>query len=251
MSTTPNLLSVITNALIEAEWLAQGEQPNSDDAAFTLGKLNDLLDEWSAQERYVFAKLFTLFTLVPNLSPHTIGPGNGATFALPQRPVRIDGCTIVIPNNDGTSTDIPINSSRDADWWNNVRIKSLPSEIPTDLYYEPDVPNGSMFFWPVPNFAYGARVESWQTVSQFASVNDTLVLPPAYRKAITLTVAEELAGPRSADPKLARAAEEARSAIWSNNAPSPSMSTAQAGMPSQGQGGGGRPDFNFLDGTPW
>jgi hypothetical protein len=247
MATAPNLLSVITNALIEAEWLAQGENPEPQDSNFVLGKINDLLDEWSAQERYVFAKLFSLFTLVPNLSPHTIGPAQGATFALPQRPVRIDGCTIVISNNDGTTTDIPVNSTRDADWWNFVRIKTLPSQIPTDLYYEPDVPNGSMFFWPVPNLNYGARVESWQAIQQFATINDALVLPPAYRKAITLSVAEELAGPRSNDPKLAEKAAEARSAIWSNNAQSPTMSTAQAGMPASD----GHTRFNFLDGTPW
>jgi hypothetical protein len=247
MSATPNLLSVITNALIEAEWLAQGENPEPQDANFVLGKINDLLDVWSADERYVFAQLFSLFTLVPGLSPHTIGPGQGATFQLPQRPVRIDGCTIVIANSDGTSTDVPVNTTRDADWWNFVRIKNLQSQIPTDLYYEPDVPNGSLFFWPVPDFNYQARIESWQSVQQFATINDQLVLPPAYRKAITLTVAEELAGPRSADPKLARAAADARSAIWSNNAQSPTMSTMQAGMPSRQ----GHTRFNFLDGTPW
>src|ERR1017187_4793277 len=163
---TPNVLSILTNALIEAEWLAQGEQPEPQDADFALGKLNDLLDEWAAQERYVYAKLFSLFTLAPGLSPHTIGPGGGATFALAQRPVRIDGCTIVLANTDGTSTDIPINTTRDADWWNFVRIKNLQSQIPTDLYYEPDIPNGSMFFWPVPNYNYQARVESWQAIQQ-------------------------------------------------------------------------------------
>lgn len=246
-----NVLSIITNALIEAEWLAQGEQPEPQDAQFVLGKINDELDQWSAEEKYVYAKDFALFTLVPGLSPHTIGPGTGATFSLPQRPVRIDGCTIVIPNADSTSTDIPICSTRDADWWNFVRIKNLQSQIPTDLYYEPDVPNGSLFFWPVPNYAYQTRIEWWQTVGQFLTVQDTLVLPPAYRKAITLTVAEQLAGPRSNDPKLARAAADARSAIWSNNNQSPTMSTMVAGIPGPNSSGERRPDFNFLDGTPW
>lgn len=247
MAATPNLLSVVSNALIEAEWLAQGENPEAQDANFVLGKINDLLDEWSAQERYVFAKLFSLFTLTPGLSPHTIGPGVGATFALAQRPVRIDGCTIVLANSDGTTTDIPVNTTRDADWWNFVRIKNLQSQIPTDLYYEPDVPNGSLYFWPVPNFNYQTRVESWQAIQQFATINDALVLPPAYRKAITLSVAEELSGPRSNDVKLALKAAEAREAVWGNNAQSPTMSTMQAGMPTKDA----HTRFNFLDGTPW
>jgi hypothetical protein len=245
---TPKLYDVITNALIEAEWLAQGEVPEPQDANFVLGKINDLLDEWAAQEKYVFGSLFTLFNLVPGLSPHTIGPGVGATFSIALRPVRIDGCTIVLANSGGTTTDIPINTSRDADWWNSVRIKNLQSSIPTDLYYSSDTPNGSMYFWPVPNFAYQTRIETWQSVQQFKSVQDGLVLPPAYRKAITLSIAEELAGPRSNDPKLARKAAEAREAAWINNAQSPTMSTAQAGMPGSK---GGHTSFNFLDGTPW
>lgn len=248
MSANPlNWLSVVTNALIEAEWLSPYDTAQAEDAQFVLGKINDLLDTWSAEERYVYAKLFSLFNLTPGLSPHTIGPGNGATFALSARPVRIDGCTIVLPNTNGTSTDVPVNTTRDADWWNFVRIKNLQSQIPTDLYYEPDVPNGSMFFWPVPNFAYQVRVESWQAISQVANLQQALTLPPAYRKAITLTIAEELSGPRSGDQKLAEKAAAAREAVWGNNAKSPTLSTAQAGMPGQPN----HTRFNFLDGTPW
>jgi len=247
MSSPANVLSIITNAMIEAEWLAQGEQPEQQDANFVLGKINDELDEWSAQERYVYAKAFSLFTLVPDLSPHTIGPAAGATFALAQRPVRVDGCTIVISNTDGTTTDVPVNTTRDADWWNFVRIKNLTSQIPTDLYYEPDIPNGSLYFWPVPDFNYQARIETWALINQFLTIQDPFVLPPAYRKALTLTIAEQLGGPRSGDPKLAMKASEARSAIWSNNAQSPTMSTQAAGMPSTDS----HTRFNFLDGTPW
>lgn len=247
MAATPNLLSVVQNALIEAQWLAAGEPPEAQDAQFVLGKINDLLDEWSAQERYVYAYLFSLFTLTPNLSPHTIGPAAGATFSLPQRPVRIDGAAIVLQNANGTTTDIPVNTTRDKDWWNFVRIKNLANSIPTDLYYEPDIPNGSLFFWPVPNTNYQCRIESWEVVAQFKTLNDALLLPPAYRKAITLSIAEELDGPRSEDPKLAHKAAEAREACWSNNSQSPTMSTMAAGMPTKDS----HTRFNFLDGTPW
>lgn len=244
---TPNLLSVITNALIEAEWLAQGEQPEQQDALFVLGKINDLLDEWSADEKYVPGMTFALFTLTPGLSPHTIGPGVGATFNFPNRPIRVDGATIVIQNSGSTHTDIPINTTRDADWWNYVRIKDLQSQIPTDLYYQSQDPNGSLYFWPVPDFAYQCRLQLWNIVQQFQTINDQLILPPAYRKAITLTVAEELSGPRSNDPKLALKAAEARATVWQNNAQSPTMSTLQAGMPAPTS----HTRFNFLTGEPW
>ena len=245
------LFSIVTNALIEAEWLSQGEVPQAQDANFVLSKINDLLDTWAADERYVFAHQFGLYTLTPGLSPHTIGPDPSANFSTPIRPIRIDGGNIVISNSDSTTTDIPINTTRDSDWWNYVRIKNLQSQIPTDLYYQPNVPNGQLYFWPVPNFNYQVRLDFWQAVLQFVSVNDPIVLPPAYRKAITLTVASELDGPRSADPMLLRSAAEARSVIWQNNAQAPTMSTMQAGMPSSRSESRSMPDFNFLDGRPW
>lgn len=240
------LLSLISNALIEAEWLSQGETPQAEDAQFTLGKLNDLLDEWAAQDRYVYSNEFNLYTLVPGLAPHTIGPDN-ATFKVPQRPVRLVSAAIVLSNGDQTTTDIPI-AVQDDQWWANVRIKDLQSQIPTAVYYSESFPNGSLFFWPVPDVNYQTRLETWGLIGQFANVQQTLNLPPAYRKALTLTVAEELAGPRSGDPKLAKAAADARSAIWSNNAQSPTINTAQPGMSPAGER---RTNFNFLDGSPW
>jgi hypothetical protein len=240
------ILNVLTNALIEAEWLAQGENPQQEDANFALSKFNDLVDEWAANERYVWAEQFNEYTLTPGLSPHTIGPNN-ATFAVAQRPVKLVSAAILIPNGDGTVTDLPI-PVEDADWWANVRIKSLESQIPTHVYYEPDWPNGSLFFWPIPDQNYQTRLETWSTISQLGNLNTSINLPPAYRKALTLTLAEELGGPRSADPTLSKAAYAARSAIWSNNAQSPRISTAQAGMTT---GTKRKPDFNFLDGTPW
>lgn len=249
----PTVLDLITNALIEAEWLAQGEQPEAQDANFALSKLNDLLDEWGALDRFVYANVFELFTLVPNLAPHTIGPaGNNPapTFPVLYRPVKIiEPAAIVLTNTDGTTTDLPI-SVEDADWWAQVRIKDMTSSIPTAVYYEPDWPLGSLYFWPVPNQNYQVRLQFWTQLAQFASVQQACSFPPAYRKALTLTLAEELGGPRSNDPMLVRKAYDARGAISQNNAQSPKTNLNAAGIGSQTRSSG-RPDFNFLTGEPW
>ena len=46
------------------------------------------------------------------------------------------------------------------DAWNvnNERVPTLTGTIPTDLYYEPDWPNGSCFLWPVPTIAWEQAV---------------------------------------------------------------------------------------------
>ncbi len=243
------VLNLITNALIEAEWLAQGEIPNPEDAAFALSKLNDISDTMAAEEKFVSANIFELFTLVPNLSPHTIGPaGNPApTFPVLYRPVKlVEPAAIVLLNTDGTTTDLPI-AVEDAQWWAEVRVKNQTSSIPQAVYFEPDWPLGSLYFWPIPTTNYQVRLQFWTQVAQFASTQTQFSMPPGFREYLTLRLAQKLGGPRTAE--LTILANQAESSITQNNAQSPRMNTAVAGIPQSNQGG--RTDFNFLTGEPW
>ena len=230
--------TIIVNALIEAGWLAQGEPPNAGDANFALGKLNRILDQWAAKKVYAWAMQFLQFTLIPNLAPHTIGPTG--VFAVPIRPVRLEGAALVL-NNVTPNVDSPILKLRDAAWWNNQRVKSLSSAVPTDVYYEPDVPNGSLYFWPVPNVAYGVRLQIWQQLGKFASLASSYSLPPGYEEALTMTLAASLIGPNSG--ALAIQAREAVATIQGNNCKSPRIATADHGMPGKRRG-----TFNYYTG---
>lgn len=233
-------LNLLTSALIEADWVSVGEAADPESLNFALSKLNDLLEEWSALKRYSWSMQFPVFNLVAGLSPHTIGPTG--TFVTPYRPVRIENWDFVLTSIN--NVDIP-RKVRDADWWWRQRVKTLSSNIPTDLYYEPQWPNGNLYFWPVPNTQYPVRLETWVTLGQIGGVQSDLSLPQGYRRALTLSLAEELAGPRSSDPQLIRKAEAARAAIQSNNAKSPRISTADAGMAADRRG-----DFNWETGQP-
>jgi hypothetical protein len=104
---------VISDAMVEARWLAVGEQMDADSAAFGLRKLNDLLDEWAARELFAYNVNFTQHTLIANHSPHTIGPV-GADFIVNQRPVRLEGATVIFPGSQ--QVDMPL-GIRDDDWW--------------------------------------------------------------------------------------------------------------------------------------
>lgn len=267
-----SVLDLVTNASIEAGWSAPGEIVDGDGAGFIFSKINDLLDEWAAQKLYAYAMTFELFTLVPGTSPHLIGPDVDADFRVSQRPQRLEYAAIVLPAAGSTSdgsfgsgdfgsgefgggggsagnnnVDIPIYIG-DADWWAAQSIKDLQNQIPTGVYLEPAWPNGKLFYWPVPDRNYQTRLEMWGILSQFALITQDFSMPPAYRKAITLSVAEELGGPISASPKLAKSAALARAAIKQNNDGSPRIRTSGSGMPGSRRG---RPDFDFLTGKPW
>lgn len=238
-------IDIAIDALTEINALGAGEPVPNADAQLCLTRANNLLDEWAARRVYAYNINFMLFTLAPGHGPHLIGPGLAAPdFAAVQRPIKVEGATIVLTNLVTPVDTAPL-GIRDDDWWNNQRVKTLQSSIPTDLYYSPDWPNGALNLWPVPNFAYQLRLETWVLISQFATINDTFSLPPAYRKAIMLTLAEELCGPfvKQPSPLLLLKAREARKAVQGNNIASPRISTSEAG-----QGGKTNAGFNWLIG---
>jgi hypothetical protein len=165
-----------------------------------------------------------------------------------QRPQRIEGANLIFTNSP-TNVDTPI-QVRDADWWNNQRVKSLTSNVPTDVYYSPAFPNGELNFWPVPNFAYGVRLELWTLLQFIANLTDTFSLPPAYQKAITLTLAEEIAPSfnQPIHPQTALSAQRARTAVQMNNDKSPRMVTTDSGQPMASGPAGKRGDFDWISG---
>lgn len=243
------LLDIISDALFEINAYKAGEQIPGEDATFCQRKANSLLDEWAARKAYAYATTFIAYTLTANHAPHLIGPGlTSPDFAATQRPVRIEGATLIL-NNVSPNVDLPL-TVRDKDWWNYQRVKTLLSNVPTDLYYEPKWPNGELNLWPNPNFAYGLRLESWVLLTQFVNLTDAFSFPPAFKKAFTLNLALSLCSPfeKQPLPTLVKEAADAKKAYQGNNLASPRMATIDSGQP-LARSGGVRGDFNWQDGS--
>ncbi len=242
------LRDIVTDALLEIEAYGPGDLPvSASDAKLAMRITNRELDAWAGRKAYVYTVTFNAYTLTPNHQPHLIGPGLAPPdYAATQRPQRIEGANLIL-NTVTPNVDLPINI-RDAAWWDNERIKDLKTNVPTDLYYSPDWPNGSLWLWPIPNFPYGLRLECWGLIPQFVSLDDPFSLPPGYRKALVLTSAERYCRPwgRPAMPDLIADAKQARSDIQTNNVKSPRISSADYGA--SGSSSGRRPGFNYYSG---
>lgn len=169
------------------------------------------------------------------------------TYATPNlgpRPQRIEAASLILTTQT-PAVDVPMNI-RDGDWWMRNRVKALTTSVPTDLYYQPSWPDGSLYFWPVPNFAYGVRLEVWTALGNFPSVTYPFSLPPGYMKGVKLSLARDIVGPFKGSWTEQQESSWMRSmkAIESNNIKSPRGITIDAGMP--GSDGGGY--FNFYTG---
>ena len=171
------------------------------------------------------------------------------TFATPnmgQRPMKMQRANLIL-NAPGPPVELPMNI-RDEQWWMNNRVKTLSTDIPTDVYYSPDWPNGSLYFWPVPTIAYQVRLEIWGAIPQFPSVSYAFSLPPGYQEFLTLKLARNMVGAfqGSWSPQQEDAYKLAAKGIETNNLKSPRGATADAGMPGSKMRGG----FNWETGGP-
>lgn len=245
MSTIADL---VTGGLTKIRVARAGDVPSPDDMQLGLDVLNELLDVWNADERAAWSVSPSDFTLTPGLSPHTIGPTGtlagpaNPAFVVTQRPQAVLFASVNIGNNVFIAI-VP----RDRTWYANQTVPALTNTFPTDFYYAPDWldPNatgsgyGNLYFWGVPTVAYAVRLWLRVLLSSVA-LGDTFSLPPAYKHALKLTLAEWIAEDfgQAVSPTLERQARQAREIVFGANIVVPRVRTRDAGMPgSRGRGG--------------
>ena len=246
---------VIYRALRQIHCLPRAQtMPNSSQYQDGLLWLNQTVDEWSARKPFAWATTFNAYTLTPgypqleingNIRPIYIGPGLTAPDFGATRPEKIESASIILNNLGPFPTDVPMNI-RDSAWWAAQRVKTIVTSVPTDLYYEPEVPNGALYIWPIPSEAYQIRLETWVVLTQFASIQSQFIAPPAYLHAMMYTLAEQLCTPMGVPvpPELPMLGVRARKAVQLNNMESPRSATADWGTAGRPRG-----DFNWATGT--
>lgn len=224
-------------ALLDLNVFEPSDPVGNDDLAFVLTKLNRILDRWNADRAAVYADQFLSATLTAALSPHLIGPTGSTTLIVTQRPVSIEGASLVLATANSPEVTITL---RDLAWYQSLTVPALAGAQPTDLYYNPAWPNGKLYFYPVPSAAVAVSLTVRVVLAQLA-LADTFTLPPGYQDALTLTLSEAI-GPTYEKPitkDLKDQAREARETIFLANTTVPRLETQDSGMPMAGGGGGG------------
>lgn len=174
---------IITRALRSLSVLAQGESADSDQLSDGLVSLNDMLVAWSNERLTVYKTVQESIALVGGQSAYDIG--SGATSINTVRPIKIEGAFIRLGG-----VDYPLQILT-REQYNEISNKSLSSDLPCALYYDPGFPTSNIRIYPAPT---GGTLyfDSWKPFSAFSTVSDAVSLPPGYDRALRLNLAVEM-----------------------------------------------------------
>lgn len=251
----PTIKDLLTGVLTEIRVARAGDVPSPEDMDLVLFVVNELLDEWNADQRAAYTQTFSDFTLTPALNPHTIGPaGSGPAGANPTfvvataRPVAITAAQLNLGGAPAVYT--PIEVIDDAAY-RALPIPGLAQTIPTKLLYSPDWTDpmnlgtgyGAIYFWGVPQTAYTVRLWYRFLLAQITDTTLNVSWPQGYRSALRLTAAERAASMfgQLVAPTTTEAARLARERVFGNNDDDVRIATADAGL----GGSSGLSTFNY------
>lgn len=244
-ATSVTVNQLLIDALMEIRMGRAGDSLEPELLEWARGKMNRLLDKWNADPAATFDVGFNTYALVALQQDYTLGP-SAANWAIAAgtRPEAITAANLILTTST-PNVRVPLNV-RDDQWWAANAVQDLTSAVPTDIYYTPSFPNGIVTVWPTPTTATNTiELIAPALLSQY-NMTDSLWLPPGYREAITLTLAELCAPGCGQEPSqtLSKFAADARIVVFGNNVTSRNIRTRDAGMP----GGGNRGGYSYRTG---
>src|SRR4030095_5092996 len=156
--------------------LDSGETPTATESNDALAALNQLIASWSAAGVPIYQE-----------AKDTI-PLTGATnYPLATRPVRITSAQV---NYSGISFPVAIVPSQ---VWTQPKDRTATSKFAKELYSDGAFPTGNVSLWPAPTTGSTLELFSLKPLTQFASLGDTISLPPGYEQALRFALAGVLA----------------------------------------------------------
>lgn len=165
-------VEIITSAYQRCNRLSPGETLNADDAAFGFGRLNELVDELSAQKMFSFKGVITTATQTGNI---TLGAGAWAAIS---------------PGTEVTSIVA-----------NNLSLDPITMQQYNELYKPADNSTPRVWAWDGLSTVYLYPAPSGQTlsvltrttVSEFADQTTDYVLPSGWKAALSAALAVRVA----------------------------------------------------------
>lgn len=174
--------------------LAEGETPSAETANDALVAMNQMLDSWSTERLSIFSTQDQVFTWPASTITRTIGPTGDFVG---NRPVALDDSTYFRDPGTNVSYGVKIINQQQYD---GIAVKTVTSTYPQVIWLNMDMPNASMYIYPVPTRGLEWHFISVTELAQPATLATTLVFPPGYLRAFRYNLACELAPEFGVEP---------------------------------------------------
>ena len=184
----------INGALRLIGQLAEGETPSAATSQDSLTAMNQMLDSWSSERLSVFSTQDQVFTWTQGYISRTLGPTGDFVG---NRPVLLDDATYFLDPSNNISFGIKIINQQQYD---GIAVKTVTSTYPQVLWINMDMPNVSMYIYPVPTKALEWHFISVTELTEPATLATELVIPPGYLRAFRFNLACEIAAEFGVEP---------------------------------------------------
>ena len=185
--TTAN--DMIQDALQKLGVYATSETVSAADAAIGLTVLNDMMDSWSNESLTCFANLEQSLALVVGLAQYPLGPGSIYGTV---RPLAITAGVGAAYVQDSNGNNYPCDVLTQ-EQWNMIGLRTVTSNVPDSIFYDPQYPQGLLNVFPVPNAGgYTLYWDSRLQLAEFPTLTTAVSLPLGYVSAIKYNLAIEL-----------------------------------------------------------
>ena len=151
--------------------------------------------------------------------PQTVVSGAITSYA--QRPVKIQSGFVRVVNSISGVLDYPI-GILNLEKYEMIGIKTLPGPWPRGVYYNPSEPLGVLNYWPNPSQGE-MHLFADRIIQQFATINDTVILPQGSIFALRRIMAAELmpsygrSGDQGLSAKIEASAAKAKAVLKKTN----------------------------------
>lgn len=191
--------------------LAPGESLAAQEATDGLAALNRMISGWSTEGLIIFALTAeTPLTLTPGDGTVTLG----ASGDIATRPQSIEAALI----RDGT-IDLPPLRILSLAEYAAIPDKSTQATYPIALYDDGGYPQRTIALYPVPSAAKQLVLFTKRALTQIATLDTSLSLPPGYERALVFNGAIELAPEygKTVDATVDRTATDSKAGIKRQN----------------------------------
>jgi len=184
--------NLIQRAYRELGVATPGYTLSAEEAAVGLETLNAMLGQWGARGLMVHAPSLISFSLSAGTGSYTIA-SSGADVS-ETRPERVIGGYV---RESGGTQDFGLKPLTRSEY-DSIPLKSQTGR-PTRYYYDNTYAAGTIYFYPVPDAAYTAYLDTFGPFTSFADLTTDYSIPGEYEEAFAYGLAVRLASQSGRD----------------------------------------------------